>query len=64
MSSIEIQIVSENVKMSGDGVTATVSIQSQLEETPKGDKKPRRLAPPWNFQLTKMNGAWVITNVE
>jgi hypothetical protein len=64
ISSITIQVVSENVKVNPDGAAATVSIESQEEETPKTEKKPRRFAPAWTFQLVKRNGVWAITDVQ
>jgi hypothetical protein len=64
MSSIAIKVVSENVTISPDGSTATASIQSLEEETPKTEKKPRRFTPSWNFHLTKVNGGWVIADAQ
>jgi eukaryotic-like serine/threonine-protein kinase len=63
MSAIAIQIVSESVKISPDGATAIVSVQTQEAETPRSDKKPQRFSPSWTIQLTKRNGIWVITDV-
>jgi len=63
VSAITIKVVTENVKISPDGATASVSVQSQQEQTPKGEKKPRRFATPWTLQLTKKNGTWVVTDV-
>lgn len=63
VSAIAIQIVSETVKISPDGTSATVSVQSQEEETPKSEKRPRRFAPSWTFQLSKRDGAWLINEV-
>ena len=64
MSSISIQVVSENLKINPDGTAATVAIESQEEETPKTEKKPRRFAPAWTFQMAKRNGTWAITDVQ
>jgi hypothetical protein len=64
MSSISIQTVSEGVKINPDGTAATVFIESQEEETPKTEKKPRRFAPAWTFQMAKRNGVWAITDVQ
>jgi hypothetical protein len=63
MSAIAIHILSESAKINPDGATATVSVQSQVEQTPKGEKKARKFNPPWTFQLAKRNGTWVITDV-
>ena len=63
VSAITIQIANETVKVSPDGESATVSIESQEEETPKSDKRPRRFTPSWTFQLSKRNGTWVINDV-
>ena len=63
VSAIAIQIVNETVKISPDGTSATVSVQSQEEETPKSEKRPRRFTPSWTFQLSKRNGAWLINEV-
>jgi hypothetical protein len=62
VGAIAIQIVSENVKISPDGATAQVLVQSQEQETPIGGK-PQRFTPEWTFQLAKKNGSWVITGV-
>jgi eukaryotic-like serine/threonine-protein kinase len=64
MNSISIQIVNESVKINPAGVTAIVSIESQEEETPKTEKKPRRFTPAWTFQLAKRNGVWAITDFQ
>ena len=63
VSTIAIQIVSESVKISPNGTTATVSVQSQEQETPAHEKKPRKFSPSWTFQLAKRNGTWHITDV-
>jgi hypothetical protein len=63
VSAIAIQIGNETVKVSPDGASATVSVQSQEEETPKSEKRPRRFTPSWTFQLSKRNGTWLINDV-
>jgi serine/threonine-protein kinase len=63
VSAITIQILNESVKMSSDGTSATVSVQSQEEETPKGEKKARLFKPLWTFQLIKKDGTWHIADV-
>jgi eukaryotic-like serine/threonine-protein kinase len=63
VSAIAIQIGNETVKISPDGASATVSVQSQEDETPKSEKKPRRFTPSWTFQLSKRNGNWLINDV-
>ena len=62
VGAIAIQIVTENVKISPDGATAQVLVQSEEQETPIGGK-PQRFTPEWTFQLAKKNGSWVITGV-
>jgi hypothetical protein len=63
VSAITIQIGNETVKIGPDGASATVSVQSQEEETPKTEKRPRRFTPSWTFQLSKSNGNWLINDV-
>jgi hypothetical protein len=62
VGAIAIQIVGENVKISPDGTTATVSVQSEQQETPIGGKT-QRFTPAWTFQLAKTNGTWSISDV-
>ncbi len=62
LSAIAIHIVSENVTISPDGTTATVSVQSQDELTPKNGRKSMKKMTPWLFHLTKGNGTWLITD--
>jgi serine/threonine protein kinase len=64
VSEITIKVVSEGVKINLDGTTATVSVQSQEEQTPNGEKKSRKFTPAWTFQLAKSNGTWLITDVQ
>ena len=61
-SAIGIHIVSESVKIGPDG-TATVSAEVEQAYTPKG-QKTRKLAQSWAFRLTKINGAWIVTEVQ
>ncbi len=63
VSAIAIQIDDETVKIGPDGASATVSVQSQEDETPKSEKRPRRFTPSWTFQLSKRNGDWLINDV-
>jgi eukaryotic-like serine/threonine-protein kinase len=62
-SQITIQSSSPNVQIAPDGSTASVTVQVQQQEIPKGDNKPRTHSDSWNFQLSKRNGSWGITNV-
>jgi hypothetical protein len=64
LSSVTIQVNGENVKMSSDGASATVSVQSQEEATPKNQKKSFKLTPSWTFQLARRNDVWMITDVQ
>ena len=63
VSAIAIQIENETVKINPDGTSATVSVQSQEDETPRSEKRPRRFTPSWTFQLSKRNGNWLINDV-
>jgi hypothetical protein len=63
VSAIAIQIGDETVKIGPDGSSATVSVRSQEDETPKSENKPRRFTPSWTFQLSKRNGNWLINDV-
>ena len=63
VSAISIQILNETVKISPDGGSAIVSVQSEEQETPKGEKKPRTFRPNWTFHLAQKDGTWRITGV-
>jgi serine/threonine protein kinase len=63
LSSMTITVVSEDVKRSPDGATATVSVQSEQQEVSKDDMKPKTRSTSWTFQLSKRSGVWHITNV-
>lgn len=63
VDTISIQILSQEVKISPDGGSATVTVQSEEQETPKGEKKPRVFKPSWTFHLVQKDGAWRITDV-
>jgi eukaryotic-like serine/threonine-protein kinase len=63
VSEITIQVISENVKISPDGTSATVMVQSEEQETPKTEKRSRKFTPSWTFQLSKANGNWQINDV-
>jgi hypothetical protein len=62
-SSIRMEIQTESVKMSADGLSATVTAQVTQEYTPQG-QKPRSAKGRTIFQFAKSNGSWVITNVQ
>jgi serine/threonine protein kinase len=62
-SSIRMEIQTESVKMSADGLSATVTAQVTQEYTPQG-QKPRSAKGRTIFQFAKTNGSWVITNVQ
>jgi hypothetical protein len=63
VSAISIRILSETVKVSPDGGSAVVSVQSEEQETPNGEKKPRTFKPAWTFHLIQKDGTWSITDV-
>jgi len=63
VSAITIQVTGESIKVSPDGTSATVSVQSDEEETPKSDNRARKFSPSWTFQLSKKNGNWQISDV-
>ena len=62
-SSIRMEIQTETVKMSADGLSATVTAQVTQEYTPQG-QKPRSAKGRTIFQFAKTNGSWVITNIQ
>ena len=45
VSAITIQVTGESIKVSPDGTSATVSVQSDEEETPKSDNRARKFSP-------------------
>ncbi len=62
-SSIKLQVQTESVKISADGLSATVTAQVTQEYTPQG-QKPKSVKGRTIFQFAKTNGSWVITNVQ
>jgi serine/threonine-protein kinase len=62
-SSIKMQVQTESVKISADGLSATVTAQITQEYTPQG-QKPKSVKGRTIFQFAKTNGSWVITNVQ
>jgi eukaryotic-like serine/threonine-protein kinase len=63
VGAISIRILSEAVKISPDGGSATVTVQSEEQETPKGEKKPRTFKPVWTFRLVQNDGTWRLMDV-
>ena len=62
-SKITIETSSPTIQIAPDGSTATVTVQVQQQEVPKDDNKPRTHSDSWNFQLSKRNGFWSVTDV-
>lgn len=63
VGAISIRILSEAVKISPDGGSAVVTVQSEEQETPKGEKKPRTFKPVWTFRLVLNDGTWRLMDV-
>jgi serine/threonine protein kinase len=63
VDAISIQVLSQSVNISPGGGSATVTVQSEEQETPKGEKKPRVFKPTWTFHLVQKDGTWQITDV-
>ena len=59
---IQMQVLDETVKISPNGITATVSARLAQQYTPKGQKALDR-SDVWVFQLSKKSGTWTITDV-
>jgi hypothetical protein len=38
-------------------------VQSEEQETPKGEKKPRTFKPVWTFRLVQNDGTWRLMDV-
>jgi serine/threonine protein kinase len=64
LSSIVNQVTGENVKILPGGAKATVDVQSRLEETQKGAKKPSTYSQSWVFSLSRIDGTWVISDAQ
>jgi hypothetical protein len=62
-SSIRMQVRTDSVKISPDGGTATVTARFVEEFTPQ-NQKPKSVQGKIIFQFAKMDGIWVITDVQ
>jgi serine/threonine protein kinase len=62
MTQAAIQINNESVKIGPDGNSAVISVQTQMQLTAKGEKKPKKYPAPWTFQMAKKNGVWFIVD--
>jgi hypothetical protein len=51
------------MQFDSDGTTATVKVLQTREYTAT-DSKAVRMREPESFQLSKLNGSWVITDVD
>ena len=61
--SIHIQLQIQSMQFDPDGTTATVKA-FQTREYTGTDSKTIRMREPESFQLSKLNGSWVITDVD
>jgi hypothetical protein len=61
--SIHIQLQIQSMQFDSDGTTATVKVLQTREYTAT-DSKAVRMREPESFQLSKLNGSWVITDVD
>ncbi len=62
-SSVRMHVEIESVQFSSDGTTATVKAQVSRDYTPM-DSKTTRFTEAQTFQLSKVSGAWLITDVQ
>jgi eukaryotic-like serine/threonine-protein kinase len=62
-SSVRMHVEIESVQFSSDGTTATVKAQVSRDYTPM-DSKTTRFTDAQIFQLSKVSGAWLITDVQ
>jgi eukaryotic-like serine/threonine-protein kinase len=62
-SSVRMHVEIESVQFSSDGTTATVKAQVSRDYTPM-DSKTTRFTDAQVFQLSKVSGAWLITDVQ
>ena len=62
-TSIRMQLQIEGMQFDPDGTTVTVKAFLTREYTPT-DSKTIRLREPESFQLSKLNGSWVITDID
>jgi eukaryotic-like serine/threonine-protein kinase len=61
--SMKMQLRIESIQFDPDGTTATVKAQVAREYTNADESEPNRLREPESFQLSEINGSWVITEV-
>ena len=61
---MKMQLRFESIQFDPDGTTATVKAQVAREYTNDGESEPNRLREPESFQLSEINGSWVITEVD
>ena len=61
-SSIRMQLQIDSIKFDADG-TATVKVRASRDYT-GADSQVTRLREPESFQLSQLNGSWVITDVD
>jgi hypothetical protein len=62
--SMKMQLRIESIQFDPDGTTATVKAQVAREYTSADEPEPNRLREPESFQLSELNGSWVITEVD
>ena len=60
---VRMQMQIESMQFDPDGTSVVVKAQVQREQTPV-DSKTTRIREPETFQLSKLNGSWVITDVD
>jgi hypothetical protein len=63
LQSVHMHVDIQTVQFDPDGTTAVVKAQVMREQTPV-DAKMTRIREPETFQLSKLNGSWVITDVD
>jgi hypothetical protein len=62
-SAIRMDVKTESVTFSSDGTICTVMGQFTEEYTPQG-QKPKSVKGRTIFQLAKLNGSWIVTDVQ
>ena len=62
-SSVRMHVEVESVQFSPDGATAVVKAQVSRDYTPVG-ARTTRFTDAQVFQLSKVSGAWLITDVQ
>jgi protein kinase-like protein len=61
---MKMQLRIESIQFDPDGTTATVKAQVAREYTTADESEPNRLREPESFQLSQIDGSWVITEVD